>query len=156
VTPAIRVLEAAGVEFRVLGYDRGESRRDFGREAAEALGLDHDEVFKTLIVTADGRDAVAIVPVSCTVGLKAVGAALGAKRVEMCDPERAQRVTGYVLGGISPFGQKKLLPTVVDETSTLFEWVYVSAGKRGVDVEVRAADLITLTAAVVADIAVGA
>ena len=107
MTPAIRALEAAGVEFRVLEYERGESLRDFGREAAEALGLDHDQVFKTLIVTADGGEAVAIVPVSCTVGLKAVGAALGAKRVEMCDPDRAQRVTGYVLGGISPFGQKK-------------------------------------------------
>jgi Cys-tRNA(Pro)/Cys-tRNA(Cys) deacylase len=154
VTPAIRALEAAGVEFRVLEYDRGESLRDFGREAAEALGLDHDQVFKTLIVTADGSDAVAIVPVSCMVGLKAVGAALGAKRVEMCDPERAQRVTGYVLGGISPFGQKKCLPTVVDETSVLFETVYVSAGKRGVDVEVGTEDLIELTAAVVAPIAV--
>jgi Cys-tRNA(Pro)/Cys-tRNA(Cys) deacylase len=154
VTPAIRALEAAGVAFRVLEYDRGESLRDFGREAADALGVDHDQVFKTLIVTADGSDAVAIVPVSCMVGLKAVGAALGAKRVEMCDPERAQRVTGYVLGGISPFGQKKCLPTVVDETSVLFETVYVSAGKRGVDVEVRTEDLIELTAAVVAPIAV--
>lgn len=152
MTPAIRALEAAGVEFRVLAYERGESRHDFGREAAEALGLDHDQVFKTLIVTADGNDAVAIVPVSCTVGLRALGAALGAKRVEMCDPERAQRVTGYVLGGISPFGQKKQLPTVVDETSELFETIYVSGGKRGVDVEVRTTDVVALTAAVVADI----
>ena len=75
------------IEFRVLEYERGESLRDFGREAAEALGLDHDQVFKTLIVTVDGNEVVAIVPVSCTVGLKAVGAALGAKRVEMCDPD---------------------------------------------------------------------
>ena len=154
MTPAIRALEAAGVEFRVLEYERGESRRDFGRAAAEALGLDHDQVFKTLIVTADGSEAVAIVPVTCTVGLKAVGTALGAKRVEMCDPERAQRLTGYVLGGISPFGQKKKLPTVVDETSGLFETIYVSGGKRGVDVEVRTADLIILTDAMIADIAV--
>jgi Cys-tRNA(Pro)/Cys-tRNA(Cys) deacylase len=154
MTPAIKSLEAAGVEFRVLEYERGESRRDFGREAAAALGLDHDQVFKTLIVTADGAEVVAVVPVSCTVDLKAVGTAIGAKRVEMCDPDRAQRITGYVLGGISPFGQKKQLPTVLDETSELFDTIYVSGGKRGVDVEVRTADLIALTAAVVADIAV--
>ena len=152
MTPAIRALEAAEVDFRVLHYERGESRRDFGREAAEALGLDHDQVFKTLVVTTDGSEAVAIVPVSCTVALKAVGAALGAKHVEMCDPDRAERITGYVLGGISPFGQKKRLPTVIDETSELFDTVYVSGGKRGVDVEVRTADLIALTGAVVADI----
>ena len=154
MTPAISALEAAGVEFRVLEYERGESLRDFGREAAEALGLDHDQVFKTLIVNADGAEAVAIVPVSCTVDLKAVGAALGAKRVQMCEPDRAQRVTGYVLGGISPFGQKKPLRTVLDETSGLFDTIYVSGGKRGVDVEVGTADLIALTAAVVAPIAV--
>jgi Cys-tRNA(Pro)/Cys-tRNA(Cys) deacylase len=154
MTPAIRTLEAAGVEFRVLAYERGESRRDFGREAAEALGLDHDQVFKTLVVTADGSEAVAIVPVTRTVGLRAVGTALGAKRVAMCDPDRAQRVTGYVLGGISPFGQKKRLRTVIDETSALFDTIYVSGGKRGVDVEIHTADLIILTEAVVADIAV--
>jgi Cys-tRNA(Pro)/Cys-tRNA(Cys) deacylase len=154
MTPAIRTLEAAGVEFRVLAYERGESRRDFGREAAEALGLDHDQVFKTLVVTADGSEAVAIVPVTRTVGLRAVGTALGAKRVAMCDPDRAQRVTGYVLGGISPFGQKKRLRTVIDETSALFDTIYVSGGKRGVDVEIHTADLIMLTEAVVADIAV--
>ena len=154
MTPAIRTLEAAGVEFRVLAYERGESRRDFGREAAEALGLDHDQVFKTLVVTADGSEAVAIVPVTRTVGLRAVGTALGAKRVAMCDPDRAQRVTGYVLGGISPFGQKKRLRTVIDETSALFDTIYVSGGKRGVDVEDHTADLIMLTEAVVADIAV--
>jgi Cys-tRNA(Pro)/Cys-tRNA(Cys) deacylase len=154
MTPAIRALEAAGVRFRVLEYERGVSSRDFGREAAEALGLDHDQVFKTLVVTADGTEAVAIVPVSCTVALKGVAAALGAKRVEMCDRDRAQRVTGYVLGGISPFGQKHHLPTVIDETSILFETIYVSGGKRGVDVEVRTADLVALTDAVVADIGV--
>jgi Cys-tRNA(Pro)/Cys-tRNA(Cys) deacylase len=152
MTPAIRTLEAAGVEFRVLAYERGESRRDFGREAAEALGLDHDQVFKTLVVTADGSEAVAIVPVTRTVGLRAVGTALGAKRVAMCDPDRAQRVTGYVLGGISPFGQKKRLRTVIDETSALFDTIYVSGGKRGVDVEIHTADLIMLTEAVVAAI----
>ena len=156
MTPAIPRSKRQGWSFGCSSTERGESRRDFGREAATALGLDHDQVFKTLIVTADGGEAVAIVPVSCTVGPKAMGAALGAKRVEMCDPVRAQRITGYVLGGISPFGQKKSLPTVVDETSQLFDTIYVSGGKRGVDIEVRTADLIELTAAIVADIAVSA
>jgi Cys-tRNA(Pro)/Cys-tRNA(Cys) deacylase len=154
MTPAVRLLEAAGVPFTVHAYERGESLHDFGKEAADALGLDHDRVFKTLVVTADGAEAVAIVPVSCLVGLKQVGNALGAKRVEMCDPERAQRITGYVVGGISPFGQKKKLPTVIDETCSLFETIFVSVGKRGVDVEVRPDDLIALLDAVVADIAV--
>ena len=155
MTPAIVTLEAAGVPFTVHEYDRGDSLHDFGREAADALGLDHDRVFKTLVVTADGGEAVAIVPVSCKLALKSVGAALGAKRVEMCDPTRAQRVTGYVVGGISPFGQKKALPTVIDETCELYDTVYVSGGKRGLDVEVRPDDLVAITGAVVADIAVG-
>jgi Cys-tRNA(Pro)/Cys-tRNA(Cys) deacylase len=154
MTPAVLALEAAGVPFRIVEFERSESTRRFGIEAAEKLGLDPDQVFKTLVVTADDREAVGIVPVSCTLALKAMGAALGAKRVEMCDPERAQRVTGYVVGGISPFGQKKRLPTVIDETSELYEWIYVSGGKRGVDVEVRTADLVALTGALVADITV--
>jgi Cys-tRNA(Pro)/Cys-tRNA(Cys) deacylase len=156
VTPGIRALEAAGAAFVVHEYERGESLRDFGREAAEALGLDHDRVFKTLVVTFDGAagatEAVAVVPVSCQVALKAVAAALGAKRAEMCDPARAERLTGYVVGGISPFGQKKLLPTVIDETCELYETIFVSGGKRGVDVEVRPSDLVTITGALVADI----
>ena len=107
VTPAVNALEAAGVAFTVHEYEHDPAARSFGLEAATVLGLDPDQVFKTLLVTADGEQAVAIVPVSCTLSLKAVGAALGRKRVEMCDPAVAQRVTGYVLGGISPFGQKQ-------------------------------------------------
>jgi Cys-tRNA(Pro)/Cys-tRNA(Cys) deacylase len=156
VTPGIRALEAAGVTFVVHEYERGDSLRDFGREAAEALGLDHDRVFKTLVVTFDGpaghTEAVTVVPVSCQVALKAVAAALGAKRAEMCDPARAERLTGYVVGGISPFGQRKQLPTVIDESCELHETIFVSGGKRGVDVEVRPADLVTLTGALVAGI----
>jgi Cys-tRNA(Pro)/Cys-tRNA(Cys) deacylase len=154
MTPAIRALEAAKVPFSVHEYDRGDELRDFGREAAEALGLDDDRVFKTLIVTADGSELVAVVPVSGQLSLKAVGAVLGAKRVEMCDRDRAQRLTGYVIGGISPFGQKRKLPMIVDETCELFDTVYVSGGKRGVDVEVTPADLVALTAATVAAISV--
>lgn len=153
MTPGIRVLEAAGVPFTVHEYERGESLRDFGREAAEALGLEHDRVFKTLVVSFDGGEAVAVVPVSCQVGLKAMAAALGAKRAEMCEQGRAERITGYVVGGISPFGQKRRLPTVIDETCELYETIYVSGGKRGVDVEIRPTDLVAITGAVVADIA---
>lgn len=154
VTPAITQLEAAEVPFTVHEYERGESLHDFGAEAAEKLDLDPDQVFKTLVVTADGDQIVAIVPVSCQLGLKAVGRAFGAKRVEMCDPDVAERITGYVRGGISPFGQRRSLPTVIDETASLYDVVYVSGGKRGLDIAVSPADLVRVLDAVVADIAV--
>ena len=152
MTPAVVALQAAGVAFTVHEYEHDPAVRNFGLEAAEVLGLDPDQVFKTLLVTADGEPAVAIVPVSCQLALKAVGAALGRKRVEMCDPAIAQRVTGYVLGGISPFGQRKQLPTVIDETSELYDTVYVSGGRRGLDLGLAPGDLITLLSATVADI----
>lgn len=155
VTPAINELERNGVAFSVHEYERGESLHDFGLEAADKLGLDADQVFKTLLVTADGNQAVAIVPVSAKLSLKAVGKALGAKRVEMCDPAVAERVTGYVRGGISPFGQKRRLPTVIDEMATVFDTIYVSGGKRGLDIGVAATELIGLLDATVADIAAG-
>jgi Cys-tRNA(Pro)/Cys-tRNA(Cys) deacylase len=154
MTPAVRELEAAGVAFTVHEYERGESLRDFGIEAAEKMGIDADQVFKTLLVTADGGQAVAIVPVSGKLSLKSVGKALGAKHVDMCDAAVAERVTGYVRGGISPFGQKKRLPTVIDEISTLFEKVYVSGGKRGLDIGVAPGDLVRVLDAKVADISV--
>ncbi len=155
MTPAINELERSGVPFSVHEYERGESLHDFGREAAEKLGLDPDQVFKTLLVTVDGGQAVAIVPVSGKLGLKAIGRALGSKRVELCDPALAERITGYVRGGISPFGQKRRLPTVLDEMATVFDTIYVSGGRRGLDVGVAPGDLIRVLAATVADIAVG-
>lgn len=155
MTPAINELEAAGVVFTLHEYERGDALHDFGVEAAEKLGLDPDQVFKTLLVTADGGQAVAIVPVSGKVGLKAVAKALGAKRADMCDPGVAERITGYVRGGISPFGQKKRLPTVIDELATAFDTIYVSGGKRGLDIGVAPDDLVRILDAVVADIATG-
>ena len=155
MTPAINDLERAGIAFSVHEYERGDDLHDFGLEAAAKLGLDPDQVFKTLLVTVDGDQAVAIVPVSTKLALKAVGRALAAKRVEMCDPAVAERITGYVRGGISPFGQKKRLPTVVDEMATVFDVIYVSGGKRGLDIGVAPADLIDHLDAVVADIAAG-
>ena len=153
MTPAVSALEAAGVTFTVHEYDHDPGVRTYGIEAAEALGLDPDQVYKTLLVVADGEPAVAIVPVSTQLSLKAVGTALGRKRVDMCDPTVAQRVTGYVVGGISPFGQRKLLPTVIDETCVLYDTVYVSGGRRGLDVGVAPDDLIRVLDAVVAEIA---
>ena len=153
VTPAIRLLEAAGVAFSVHEYDHDPAAPSYGLEAATVLGLDPDQVFKTLLVTADGGQAVAIVPVSTSLSLRAVAIALGRKRITMCDPAVAQRVTGYVLGGISPFGQRTRLPTVVDETSQLYDTVYVSGGRRGLDLGVAPADLVRLLDAITAAVA---
>ena len=153
MTPAVRELDAAGIAYTVHEYEHDGSSRDFGMEASEKLGLDPDQVFKTLLVTADGRQAVAIVPVSGKLSLKSMGKALGAKRVDMCEPAVAERITGYVRGGISPFGQKQRLPTVLDEIATVFDVVYVSGGKRGLDLGVAPGDLISVLGAAVADIA---
>jgi Cys-tRNA(Pro)/Cys-tRNA(Cys) deacylase len=152
VTPAVRALEAAGIPFTLHVFEHASGQRDFGREAALALALDPDQVFKTLVVTTDAGLAVAIVPVSRQLSLKAAAIALGAKRTELCEPALAARTTGYVVGGISPFGQRKRLPTVVDETCELYDTVYVSGGRRGLDVGIAPADLIALTGAVVAAI----
>ncbi len=153
MTPAMQVLRAAGVAFTVHEYEHDDSLHAFGLEAAAKLGLDPDQVFKTLLVTADGQQSVAIVPVSGKLGLKAVGRALGAKHVEMCAPAAAERITGYVRGGISPFGQKRRLVTVLDELATLFDVIYVSGGRRGLDLGVAPEDLVRLLGATVAPIA---
>ena len=151
VTPAVNALRDAGVEFSIHEYVHDDAARDYGREAASALGLDPDQVFKTLLISGQRASGpgvgVAIVPVSTKLSLKAAGAALGMKQVEMCDPAVAQRLTGYVLGGISPPGQRKALPTVVDESALAFATVMVSAGRRGLQVELAPADLVRLTRA---------
>jgi Cys-tRNA(Pro)/Cys-tRNA(Cys) deacylase len=154
MTPATRLLDAAGVDYAIHEYERGETMHDFGVEAADKLGLDPDRVFKTLLVAAEGSTAVGLVPVSCTLSLKAMATALGSKRVEMCDPAIAERVTGYVVGGISPLGQRRRLATVIDETATLWDRIYVSGGRRGLDIGIAPDDLIRLLDATVADIAV--
>jgi len=145
-------LEAAGIDFTIHEYERGDDLRDFGREAAEALGLDHDQVFKTLVVVADDELIVAVVPVSCQLSMKRIAVAAGAKKAVMCDPARAERSSGYIVGGISPIGQRKVLRTVVDESADLFDVVYVSGGKRGMDIGLAPADLVRVLDAVVAPI----
>jgi Cys-tRNA(Pro)/Cys-tRNA(Cys) deacylase len=157
MTPAVLALRAAGVGFTVHEYahdPRSQERGlSFGLEAAAELGLDPDRVYKTLMASADGRLVVAVVPVSGRLDLKALARAVGAAKVAMAEVRDAERATGYVAGGISPFGQKRPHPTVVDETVELWDSVYVSGGRRGLDVEIAPADLIEVTGAIVADLA---
>ena len=149
VTPAVVALDAAGIDYSIHEYERGDDLHDFGREAAESLGLDPDQVFKTLVVVADDELVVAVVPVSCQLSMKRVAAAVGAKRAVMCDPSRAERSSGYIVGGISPIGQRRQLRTVVDESAELFDVVYVSGGKRGMDIGLAPADLVMMLDATV-------
>jgi Cys-tRNA(Pro)/Cys-tRNA(Cys) deacylase len=152
-TPAIVALNAAGVPFRLHEFAHDPAERNYGQAAALALGVELDRVFKTLIATVDDHDhVVAIVPVSGQLSLKELAAAVCGKRAEMCLPETAQRVTGYVVGGISPFGQKRPLPVVIDETCVLFDSIFVSGGRRGLDIEIAADDLIAVLAATTAPI----
>jgi Cys-tRNA(Pro)/Cys-tRNA(Cys) deacylase len=152
-TPATAALTSAGIPFTEHAYAHDPANRDFGMEAATALGLDPDQVFKTLLVDVDGRLVVGIVPVTGKLDLKALAAAVGGKRAAMADPTLAERRTGYVVGGISPIGQKTRHETVLDETAELWDVVYVSGGRRGFDLGLVPADLIRATGAVVADIA---
>ena len=152
-TPATVALTAAGIAFTQHTYEHDPAARSFGLEAAEVLGLPPEQVLKTLVVDTGAGLAVAVVPVAGSLDLKATAAALGTKKVEMADPAAAQRSSGYVLGGISPIGQKRPLPTVVDESAELFDIVYVSGGRRGLDLGLSPADLVRVTGAVVADIA---
>jgi Cys-tRNA(Pro)/Cys-tRNA(Cys) deacylase len=151
-TPATVALTAAGVSFTQHAYEHDPGAGSFGLEAADVLGLPPEQVFKTLLVDCGAGLAVAVVPVSGRLDLKAMAAALGVKRVTMADPLAAQRSSGYVVGGISPVGQKRDLPTVVDESAELFDVVYVSGGRRGLDLGLSPADLVRVTGAVVADI----
>jgi Cys-tRNA(Pro)/Cys-tRNA(Cys) deacylase len=152
-TPATVALRAAGIRFIEHAYDHDPANRNFGEEAATVLGLDPDQVFKTLMVDVDGRLTVAIVPVTGKLDLGALAAAVHGKRATMADPAVAERRTGYLVGGISPIGQKTASPTVLDETAELFDTVFVSGGRRGFDIELAPADLVEVTAATIAAIA---
>ncbi|NGN65850.1 Cys-tRNA(Pro) deacylase [Streptomyces sp. A7024] len=154
-TPATVALTTAGKPFTVHAYEHDPAVASYGEEAAEALGVDPGQVFKTLVAEVDGALTVAVVPVSGSLDLKALASAAGGKRATMADPAAAERTTGYVRGGISPLGQRKRLPTVVDASASSYETVCVSAGRRGLEVELAPADLAELTGAVVAPIARG-
>lgn len=155
-TPATKALTAAGVSHVVRPYEHDAKAHaeglSYGEEAALALGVEPARVFKTLLAEVDGKLTVAVVPVDGQLDLKALAAAVGGKRASMAEPAEAERATGYVVGGISPLGQRRRLPTVLDVSAQAFETILVSAGRRGVDVELRASDLVRLTVATLAPI----
>jgi Cys-tRNA(Pro)/Cys-tRNA(Cys) deacylase len=147
-TPAVRVLERGRVAHILHPYDAEHpADQGHGEAAVSALAADPRQVFKTLVARVDGALTVAVVPVAGTLDLKGLAAATGGRKAVMAEPSDAERATGYVLGGISPLGQKKALPTVVDESALGFATVMVSAGRRGLQVELAPADLVRLTRA---------
>lgn len=160
-TPATVALTAAGVVFTTHAYEHDPASPSYGEEAAEALGaalgVPHEDargrIFKTLLAEVDGALTVAVVPVAGSLDLKALATAAGGKRATMADPAAAERSTGYVRGGISPLGQRRRLPTVLDASASAHATVCVSAGRRGLEVELAPADLAALTGAVLAPIA---
>lgn len=156
-TPALVALERAGVVYSVHSFEHdledGRDRGGYGLAAAAALGADPARVFKTLVAMVDGRPTVGVVPVDRQLSLKHLAAAVHGKRAELAAVPAAERLTGYVVGGISPFGQKRRSPTVIDASALAFATIFVSGGRRGVDVELAPADLVGLLEATVADIA---
>lgn len=151
-TPATVALTRAGIAFVLRPYSHDPGAESFGGEAAAALGVAPERVFKTLMVCVDGALAVAVVPVSGLLDLKALARALGGRRAEMADPAAAERATGYVVGGISPVGQKRRHQTVVDESARHHPTILVSGGRRGLDLELTGADLLAITGAITAAI----
>lgn len=152
-TPALAALTAAGAEFAVHAYEHDPAHPSYGEEAAQAMGVSPDRVFKTLVAEVDGVLTVAVVPVSGSLDLKALATAVSGKRAAMADPALAERTTGYVRGGISPLGQRKRLRTVVDSSAAAHATICVSAGRRGLEVELPPTTLAALTTAIVAPIA---
>ncbi|MGI8665021.1 MAG: Cys-tRNA(Pro) deacylase [Jatrophihabitans sp.] len=152
-TPATAVLDRAGIDYTLHRYHHDERAGSYGDEAAAALGIDPGRIFKTLIISLDGGLVCAVVPVAGQLNLKALAAAAGGRRAELAEPARAQRATGYVLGGISPLGHRSPIPVVLDDSAGDFETVFVSAGQRGLQLELSPLDLITVTGAGTAAIA---
>jgi Cys-tRNA(Pro)/Cys-tRNA(Cys) deacylase len=153
MTPAINAAKKAKISCTVHQYDHDPTVLAYGKEAADKLGLAAERVFKTLIVELDGKVlATAILPVSAMLSMKLLAKAAGVKKADMADKSKAEKSTGYVLGGISPLGQKRRLPTYLDQSALNFPTIFVSAGRRGVDLELAPTDLKTLTTAVVAAI----
>lgn len=151
-TPATVALARAGVAFTLHPYEHDRRAQSYGLEAADALGVDPARVFKTLMAAVDGSLAVGVVPVSGQLDLKALARAVGGGKAAMAAVSSAERATGYVAGGISPVGQKRPHPTVLDESALLLPTVFVSAGRRGLDLEIAPADLVAVTGAITAAI----
>ena len=151
-TPATVALTAAGIDFEVRAYEHDPRSTSYGLEAAEALGADPTRVFKTLLASLDGHLVVGIVPVSGQLDLKALARALGGSKAAMADVAAAERATGYVAGGISPVGQRRPHPTVLDASALDHDTILVSGGRRGLDLELAPLDLVAITGAVTATI----
>jgi Cys-tRNA(Pro)/Cys-tRNA(Cys) deacylase len=153
VTRATKALDEAGVAYELRSYEYDPAAPSIGRAAAEALGADPAQVFKTLMLLADGKPACAIAPSDGEVSLKRVASALGAKSAAMMKPADAERLTGYKVGGISPFGQMKRVPVVIEETALLWDAIFINGGQRGLQVILAAEDAVRVLGAVVAEIA---
>ncbi len=154
MTPGINVAKKAGITHTVHEYAHDPASESYGHEAAEKLGIAEERVFKTLVVSLDGHElAVGVVPVSSMLSMKQTAKAAGAKKAAMAAPAEAERATGYLLGGVSPLGQKKRLRTFIDDSAANFPTVFVSAGRRGLEIELSPHDLKTLTGASFAGIA---
>jgi Cys-tRNA(Pro)/Cys-tRNA(Cys) deacylase len=145
VTPGIKAAQRAAITFRLHEYAHDPGAASYGLEAADKLGVAPQQVFKTLVVDTGGALAVAILPVAASLSLKKLARAAGAKRAAMAEAKLVERSTGYVLGGVSPLGQKKPLPTFVDHSAEALDTLFVSAGKRGLEIELAPADLLALT-----------
>jgi Cys-tRNA(Pro) deacylase len=153
-TPATTAAADAGIDYTLHPYEAGaQAAGSYGEAAADALGVPYERLFKTLLAEVDGDLTVAVVPVAASLDLKALAAARGGKKAQMAEAQAAERATGYVVGGISPLGQRKRLPTVVDSSASGFSTIFVSAGRRGLQIELIPADLIRLTDARTAAIA---
>lgn len=152
-TPATVALTRAGVSYTLHPYAHRDGSTSYGDEAAEQLGVDPRRIFKTLVADVGGKLTVAVVPVADQLDLKALARACGAKKAQLADPQAASRSSGYVLGGISPIGQRTRLPTVLDSSSANYPTIFVSAGRRGLQVELSPADLASLIGASIAPIA---
>lgn len=148
MTPAINLIKKLGISHTLHKYKHEPGSNSYGLEAAEKLKLNPDQVFKTLVVEIDGNTlAVAIIPVTTMLNMKNIAQACGAKKAQMADPKRVEKTTGYILGGVSPLGQKKKLLTVIDSSAHDFSTIFISAGRRGLDIEIQPQDLANVTEA---------
>lgn len=153
MTPAIKLLQQKKIVHQVFEYEHDRSAESYGMEAVNKLGVEEGRVFKTLVIELhDGNLATAVVPVARLLNLKSAARALGSKKAQMAEPAKVERVTGYVLGGVSPLGQKKRLPTVIDESALACQTCLVSAGRRGLEIEITAVLLGDLLQATFSDI----
>jgi len=155
MTPAINAAKRAKIDFTIHEYEHDAKHESYGLEAAEKLGVDTNRVFKTLVVQFDEKLlAVGVIPVNSQLSMKQMAKALGVKKAKMAEPQEVEKSTGYVLGGVSPLGQKKKLKTVIDTSALEFQTMFVSAGRRGLEIEMKPNDLVSLTNGLFSDLVI--